>query len=78
VEVLEGLAGPGSKWKAGLTGGCSAAATGTRTPTSRWYDQGNTLACRLSGCGEKLVGGGNGGCGKARCLALAGAKRRLL
>jgi hypothetical protein len=54
IGVLEGSAGPRSKWEAGLAGGCSAAATGTCILASRWYGQGNTLVCRISGCGKKL------------------------
>jgi hypothetical protein len=45
---------PGSEWEAELAGGCSAATTGNRIPASRWYGQGNTRVCKLSGCGKKL------------------------
>jgi hypothetical protein len=87
MEVLGWLAGPGIKRRAELIGSCSAVAAGTCTPASRRYDQGNTQACKLYGCGEKreacsdgnkherskvLDGGGNGRRGEARCLAREG------
>jgi hypothetical protein len=63
---------------------CPVAATGTWALVSRRVGLANTLACRLTGCGEKLqacsdgngheqskvlIGGGNGGRGGALCPA---------
>jgi hypothetical protein len=53
VELLGGSVGSGFKWDIELTGGCSAATTGTRTPASRQPGQAYTRVCKLKWCKRK-------------------------
>jgi hypothetical protein len=54
AEVLRWLIGSGIARREEIVGGGNGATAGNRNSASRWNDQGNTWACKLSGCGRKL------------------------